>query len=81
MSNQYNPSAGVSAGGSNDTHTVGQEELNELLRQADAQARQIRQLKAEEPFNNMRLALLRAAIRTMLQSSLDAQTKTTLEGK
>ncbi|KAI7001198.1 hypothetical protein KC329_g60 [Hortaea werneckii] len=28
----------------------------------------------------MRLALLRAAIRTMLQSSLDAQTKTTLEG-
>lgn len=75
MSNQYSPSAGGSAGGD------GQKELDELLRQAEAQAHQIRQLKAEEPLNNMRQALLRAAVKTMLQSNLDGEEKAKLEGK
>ncbi|KAI7342453.1 hypothetical protein KC331_g4726 [Hortaea werneckii] len=40
MSNQYSPSAGGSAGGD------GQKELDELLRQAEAQAHQIRVMNA-----------------------------------
>ncbi|GAB1742546.1 hypothetical protein NU219Hw_g8087t1 [Hortaea werneckii] len=79
MSNQYNTSAGDSAGGDGQRPSTFQE-LDELRRQVQEQEQQLRELEAHKNLSDIAQALLGAAAKTALQSYPNGEIKAEAEG-